>query len=264
MKSKRLKESKLSSLCGAARMFRKIGEDQIWKSFRNTNHKLSNRSYIGVISSYLILGHLREAAEVVDQWKESKTTEFDASACLRIMNAFRDVGLEEKANDFQLLLVEKKCSLENEVTLLQLIGMHLPKRWDTWADMAAEVRKDDIKAVRVRWRLLLSYDWRVDSMTAGLGWIITRQGESLSFSGIMKQVHSPLMGEALAMRSAFLKCKELGIRQINLYGVVADILCFWTGFDSISLGWILREKNKAADMLAKQSLFVCVEHLALT
>ncbi|KAF2562631.1 hypothetical protein F2Q70_00014147 [Brassica cretica] len=28
--------------------------------------------------------------------------------------------------------------------------MHLPKRWDTWADMAAEVRKDDIKAVRVR------------------------------------------------------------------------------------------------------------------
>ncbi|KAF3540476.1 hypothetical protein F2Q69_00018600 [Brassica cretica] len=96
-------------------------------------------------------------------------------------------------------------------------------------------------------------------MTAGLGWIITRQGESLSFSGIMKQVHSPLMGEALAMRSSFLKCKELGIRQIKcesdsrllinsinngnslpqLYGVVADILCFWTGFDSISLGWIL-------------------------
>lgn len=90
--------------------------DQIWKSLRNTNQKLSSRSYICVISSYLMLGHLREAGEVVDQWKESKTTEFDASACLRILSAFRDVGLEEKASDFQLLLVEKKCSLEDEVS----------------------------------------------------------------------------------------------------------------------------------------------------
>ncbi|ESQ40876.1 hypothetical protein EUTSA_v10013686mg [Eutrema salsugineum] len=90
--------------------------DQIWKSLRNTNQKLSSRSYICVLSSYLMLGHLREAGDVIDQWKESKTTEFDASACSRILNAFRDVGLEEKANDFQLLLVQKKCSLENEVS----------------------------------------------------------------------------------------------------------------------------------------------------
>ncbi|KAF8052141.1 hypothetical protein N665_1597s0007 [Sinapis alba] len=90
--------------------------DQIWKSLRNTNQKLSSRSYICVISSYLMLGHLREAGEVVDQWKESKTTEFDASACLRVLNAFRDVGLEEKASDFHLLLVQKKCSLDNEVS----------------------------------------------------------------------------------------------------------------------------------------------------
>lgn len=82
--------------------------DQIWKSLRNTNQKLSSRSYICVVSSYLMLGCLREAGEVVDQWKESKTTEFDGSACLRILNAFRDVGLEEKASEFQLLLVEKK------------------------------------------------------------------------------------------------------------------------------------------------------------
>ncbi|KAF2600516.1 hypothetical protein F2Q68_00007189 [Brassica cretica] len=90
--------------------------DQIWKSLRNTNQKLSSRSYICVVSSYLMLGCLREAGEVVDQWKESKTTEFDGSACLRILNAFRDVGLEEKASEFQLLLVEKKCSLEDEVS----------------------------------------------------------------------------------------------------------------------------------------------------
>ncbi|XP_019090518.1 PREDICTED: pentatricopeptide repeat-containing protein At5g09450, mitochondrial isoform X3 [Camelina sativa] len=90
--------------------------DQIWKSLRNTNQKLSSRSYICVLSSYLMLGHLREAGEVIDQWKESKTTEFDASACSRIFNAFQDVGLEEKASDFHLLLVQKKCSLENEVS----------------------------------------------------------------------------------------------------------------------------------------------------
>lgn len=88
--------------------------DQIWKSLRNTNQKLSSRSYICVLSSYLMLGQLREAGEVIDEWKQSKTTEFDASACSRILDAFRDVGLEEKANDFHLLLVQKKCSLENE------------------------------------------------------------------------------------------------------------------------------------------------------
>lgn len=90
--------------------------DQIWKSLRNTNQKLSSRSYICVLSSYLMLGHLREAGEVIDQWKESKTTEFDASACSRILNAFRAVGLEDKASDFHLLLLQKKCILENEVS----------------------------------------------------------------------------------------------------------------------------------------------------
>lgn len=91
--------------------------DQIWKSLRNTNQKLSSRSYICVLSSYLMLGHLREAGEVIDQWKESKTTEFDASACSRILNAFRDAGLEEKASDFHLLLMQKKCSMENELSI---------------------------------------------------------------------------------------------------------------------------------------------------
>ncbi|KAG7550059.1 Pentatricopeptide repeat [Arabidopsis thaliana x Arabidopsis arenosa] len=90
--------------------------DQIWKSLRNTNQILSSRSYICVLSSYLVLGHLREAEEVFDQWKESKTTEFDASTCLRILNALRDVGLEGIATAFHLLLAYKKCSMEDEVS----------------------------------------------------------------------------------------------------------------------------------------------------
>jgi len=92
----------------------KVMIDQIWKSLRNTNQILSSRSYICVLSSYLMLGHLREAEEIIHQWKESKTTEFDASACLRILNAFRDVGLEGIASGFHLILVHNKCSLENE------------------------------------------------------------------------------------------------------------------------------------------------------
>ncbi|KFK25252.1 hypothetical protein AALP_AA8G088000 [Arabis alpina] len=88
--------------------------DQIWKSLRDTNQKLSSRSYICVLSSYLMLGQVWDVAKVIDQWKESKTNEFDISACSRIVNAFRDVGLKEKAKDFHLLLALKKCGLPNE------------------------------------------------------------------------------------------------------------------------------------------------------
>ncbi|XP_010547648.1 PREDICTED: pentatricopeptide repeat-containing protein At5g09450, mitochondrial [Tarenaya hassleriana] len=88
--------------------------DQIWQSLRRTNQKMTSRSYICVLSSYVMLGHLKEAGDVIDQWQQCKIAEFDTSACKRILAAFRDVGLEGKANDFHMLLVEKKCGLENE------------------------------------------------------------------------------------------------------------------------------------------------------
>lgn len=46
--------------------------------------------------------------------------------------------------------------------------------------------------------------WWVDSLTAGLGWIILKPNDTLQFTRVVSQVHSPLMGEALAMRSALL------------------------------------------------------------
>ncbi|KAB1206821.1 hypothetical protein CJ030_MR7G008263, partial [Morella rubra] len=83
--------------------------DQIWKSLRMTKHKMVSRNYICILSSYLMLGHLNEVREIVDQWKQSTTTDFDVSACSRLLDAFVNVGLAEKACDFHRLLVEKNC-----------------------------------------------------------------------------------------------------------------------------------------------------------
>lgn len=121
--------------------------------------------------------------------------------------------------------------------------------------------------------------WRVVSLTAWLGWIISIQEDTLQFTQLVLQVHSPLMGEALAMRAGLAKCKELGFQNIRcesdskllinsinhgnslpeLYGAVTDILCTATVFNSVSFVWISRDKNMAADLLAKQCLSVGVE-----
>ncbi|KAG2705015.1 hypothetical protein I3760_05G033100 [Carya illinoinensis] len=83
--------------------------DEIWKCLRMTKNKMTSRNYICILSSYLMLGHLKEVGEVIDQWKQSSTTEFDGSACSRLLDAFAEVGLTEKAHNFHILLVEKNC-----------------------------------------------------------------------------------------------------------------------------------------------------------
>ncbi|XP_021276263.1 pentatricopeptide repeat-containing protein At5g09450, mitochondrial [Herrania umbratica] len=84
--------------------------DQIWKSLRMTKQKMTSRNYICISSSYLILGHSKEVGEVIDQWKQSNTADFDISTCNRILTAFTEVGLTEKAHDLHLLLIQKSCS----------------------------------------------------------------------------------------------------------------------------------------------------------
>ena len=88
--------------------------DQIWKSLRMTKQKMTSRNYICILSSYLILGHLKEVGEVIDQWKQSTTIDFDISACNRILSAFADSVLTEKANDLHLLLIQRNCSSTKE------------------------------------------------------------------------------------------------------------------------------------------------------
>jgi pentatricopeptide repeat protein len=83
--------------------------DQIWKCLRMAKQKMSSRNYICILSSYLMLGHLKEVEEVIDQWKQSTTTDFDVSACSRLLAAFADVGLTEKVQNFHMLLIQKNC-----------------------------------------------------------------------------------------------------------------------------------------------------------
>ncbi|XP_057501823.1 LOW QUALITY PROTEIN: pentatricopeptide repeat-containing protein At5g09450, mitochondrial-like [Actinidia eriantha] len=81
--------------------------DQIWKSLRMTKQKMTSRNYVCILSSYLVLGHLREAGEVVDQWKQSVATDFDDSTCNRLLKAFSDAGLIENGKTLRVLLNEK-------------------------------------------------------------------------------------------------------------------------------------------------------------
>ncbi|XVE49508.1 hypothetical protein DITRI_Ditri01bG0088000 [Diplodiscus trichospermus] len=87
--------------------------DQIWKSLRTTKQKMTSRNYICILSSYLIVGHLKEVGEVIDQWKQS-TVDFDISACNRILSALADLSLTEKANDLHLLLIQRNWSPTEE------------------------------------------------------------------------------------------------------------------------------------------------------
>uniref|UniRef100_A0A6N2LI18 Pentacotripeptide-repeat region of PRORP domain-containing protein n=1 Tax=Salix viminalis TaxID=40686 RepID=A0A6N2LI18_SALVM len=83
--------------------------DQIWKSLRMTNQIMTCRNYVCILSSYLILGHLKEVGEIVDQWKQSTTTDFDISACDRLLDKISRSGLTEIANSFHMLLIERNC-----------------------------------------------------------------------------------------------------------------------------------------------------------
>lgn len=81
--------------------------DKIWKSLRMTKQKMTSRNYLCVLSSYLMLGQLREAGEVIDQWIQSAAADFDVSTCNRLLKAFKDAGLVETGETLLMLLTEK-------------------------------------------------------------------------------------------------------------------------------------------------------------
>ena len=116
--------------------------------------------------------------------------------------------------------------------------------------------------------------WKASTQMAGLGWIITNPSGASQFSKSEGTIGSALCAEALAMREALLKCKELGIKRIvcksdsaqlitsintgfsppEIYGIISDVLDLGFSFDVISFVWISRGKNKAADNVAKTCL----------
>lgn len=87
----------------------KIKLDQIWKSLRMTKQKMTSRNYACILSSYLVLGHLKEVREIVDQWMQSTSTDFDITVCNRLLGALTEFGLMEEADTFRTLLIEKSC-----------------------------------------------------------------------------------------------------------------------------------------------------------
>ncbi|KAL8264766.1 hypothetical protein R6Q59_022896 [Mikania micrantha] len=87
----------------------KVTLDQIWKSLRMTNQKMISRNYACILSAYLMLDCFNEVEEVINQWNTSATTDFDVSMCDRLLKAFQEVGLIEKAEAFRVLVSKKKC-----------------------------------------------------------------------------------------------------------------------------------------------------------
>ncbi|CAN6543848.1 unnamed protein product [Malus baccata var. baccata] len=89
--------------------------DQIWKSLIMTGQKMTSRSYICILSSYLMLRQLKEVGEVIDRWKQSTTIDFSVTACSRVLHAFTDIGLTEKAHNFKTILIQKNCDPSNSL-----------------------------------------------------------------------------------------------------------------------------------------------------
>ncbi|XP_034679762.1 pentatricopeptide repeat-containing protein At5g09450, mitochondrial isoform X2 [Vitis riparia] len=83
--------------------------DQIWKSLKMTKQKIKSRSYVCILSSYVMLGHIRDVGIVIDEWKKSTTTDFDISAFYRLLDAFAELRLIEEAETFHKLLIRKSC-----------------------------------------------------------------------------------------------------------------------------------------------------------
>lgn len=84
--------------------------DQIWKSLMMTKQKMTSRNHLCIISCYLMLGHPKEAGEVIDQWKHSSTGPDILACCARLSEALRDAGAEDIADHLHMLLIEKDCA----------------------------------------------------------------------------------------------------------------------------------------------------------
>ncbi|KAH7655514.1 ArsR-like helix-turn-helix domain-containing protein, partial [Dioscorea alata] len=80
----------------------RIGE--IWRSLQKTSQKMTSRNYLCILSSYLVLGQTKEAEGIIDQWKESKSLDFDVSSCKRLYDAFVKAGCSDEAETLHKLI----------------------------------------------------------------------------------------------------------------------------------------------------------------
>ena len=169
-------------------------------------------------------------------------------------------------------------SLSPEVTLSTAIN--LSREWSVNAKM-------ELGRAPARWSQEISASsgatitrsdaaWVSSSNSTGLGWTLLTSPEIRSFQKRLDFVGSPLMAEGLALREATLTCRRLEMRSVRfesdsahlikclkteievaeLHSIVSDILSIVAEFESVSFGWIPREKNMIADVLAKNAQLV--------
>ncbi|CAN7062598.1 unnamed protein product [Brassica rapa subsp. trilocularis] len=118
--------------------------------------------------------------------------------------------------------------------------------------------------------------WNTQSKRAGLAWIFTDStGLRINQGTTTKdQISSPLIAEALALRSALLSAETLGFRKLRcfsdnstliraintdlqikeIYGIIKDIKTISSAFVGITFSFFSRSMNVEADGLAKQYL----------
>ncbi|XP_013673720.1 uncharacterized protein LOC106378078 [Brassica napus] len=119
--------------------------------------------------------------------------------------------------------------------------------------------------------------WQAGSNRAGCGWILKDHRDAWLKQGtsIFNHTSSPLMAEALAVRTALLNALDAGYTRIciksdcqalvaiisskqhptDLHGITRDIEHLSLSFECISFVFISRILNSAADALAKSSLY---------
>lgn len=81
--------------------------DQIWKSLKLTKQRMKGRSYVCILSSYVMLGHMKDVEIVINEWKNSTTSDFDTSIFYRLLDALAELGLMEEAETLHKLLTQK-------------------------------------------------------------------------------------------------------------------------------------------------------------
>lgn len=85
---------------------------EIWKSLQMTSRKMTKRNYICVLSSYILLGHFKEAGDIIEQWKQSTSSSLDVYACKILVDKLEEVGLLSFAEKFHQMMIQENFDLK--------------------------------------------------------------------------------------------------------------------------------------------------------
>ncbi|XP_048629759.1 uncharacterized protein LOC125601745 [Brassica napus] len=116
--------------------------------------------------------------------------------------------------------------------------------------------------------------WSETTKNAGLGWTVTSREQRTMLKKGIGFTPSALVAEGLELKESVATCSSHGVKEalfesdssqlisaingdnppLELYGIVEDIHIIASAFDDVVFGWISRERNEEADLLAKNAL----------